>query len=79
MSRALTTKCPHCKGDATIRSSEQLSPLVRHATGICRDPECGHTFRVVISIDYTLSLSAKPDPSINIPLSPRLKNLQTTA
>lgn len=73
------TKCPHCKGDAIIRNSEQLSDLVRIATGVCKDPECGHTFKISINVEYTLSPSGKPDPSINLPLSPRMQNQHATA
>lgn len=73
------TKCPHCKGDAVIRNSEQLSDLVRSATGVCKDPECGHTFKLSISIEYTISPPAKPNPNINLPLSPRMQNQQVNA
>ena len=73
------TKCPHCKGDAVIRNSEQLSDLVRSATGVCKDPECGHTFKLSISIEYTFHHQQNQIPSINLPLSPRMQNQQVNA
>ena len=67
------TKCPHCHDNAIIRDSTQQSDLVRSAVGVCKNPFCGHTFHVTISIDYTLSPAAIPNPSINLPVSPRAK------
>ena len=69
------TKCPHCEGSAFIRDSVQQSSLVRTAVGVCKDPHCGHTFKITISVDYTLSPSGKPNPAVNLPLSPKLQSL----
>ena len=62
-------ECPHCGSKAIIRTSEKLSPLVKEASLICNNPECGHTFVVIISVARTLSPSSMPNENINIPLS----------
>jgi hypothetical protein len=76
------TMCPHCEGPATIRSSQQLSTLVREAKGVCNNPDCGHTFKMIIEVVCSLSPPAIPNPNINLPMSPHVrkaKNLQQTA
>lgn len=65
--------CPHCKQQALIRTSAQMSPLLRELRYVCRNDECGHTFVAYAEISYTLSPSAMPDPSINLPFSQHVK------
>lgn len=65
--------CPHCKQQAFIRTSEQMSPLLRELRYACRNHECGHTFVAYAEISYTLSPSAVPDPAINLPFSQHVK------
>ena len=73
------TKCPHCESSAFIRDSVQQSSLVRTAVGVCKDPYCGHTFKITISVDYSLSPSGKPNPRVNLPLSSKLHSSQVRA
>lgn len=61
--------CPHCKGWSFTRSSVQISITSRELLYMCRNPECGHTFSVVATINRTLSPSAMPDPAVVLPLS----------
>lgn len=58
--------CPHCKSRALIRSSRELSALVREAYCQCTNLACGHTFKIVVEAVQTISPSAVPDqdPSI---------------
>lgn len=62
-------RCPHCKGPATIRTSEEVTPLLRELFVVCRNPACGHTFVAATEIHRTLSPSAMPDPAVRLPLS----------
>ena len=60
--------CPHCKAKAIIRSSQEVNPLLRKLTFQCQDPECGHTFLAWLEACCTLSLSAKPNPLVYLPM-----------
>lgn len=72
-------KCPHCQTKAVIRSSESLSELTRKNYYQCANVLCGHTFVAHLSITGTISPSACPNPKINIPLTPKGKQLQQNA
>lgn len=65
--------CPHCEFDSVIRTSMVMTKLMRETTYQCTNPECGHTFIALTEIVRTLSPSATPDPSINIPLSSHVR------
>lgn len=65
--------CPHCKATSEIRTSRMLSDTLRESIYACTNPECGHTFVVRASADYTLSPSATPDPKVNMPLSKHVR------
>lgn len=60
----MKTKCPHCGSLATIRSSKQLSKLVKEATCCCTNAVCGHTFIVSVEAVRTISPAAFPDPLV---------------
>ena len=65
--------CPHCEFDSVIRTSWMMTKLMRETTYQCTNPECSHSFIALTEIVRTLSLSATPDPSINIPLSSHVR------
>lgn len=77
---AMRLRCPHCASPCTIRSSEQMSVLTRQSFYCCVNAECGHTFVALTEIVRTLSPSATPDPSVNLPLSSHVRRdlLQAT-
>lgn len=60
----MKTKCPHCGSVSFIRSSKQLSKLVKEASCQCTNVVCGHTFIVAVEVVRTLSPSAFPDPLV---------------
>ena len=62
--------CPHCKGTTKARTSRGLSATLRELIYQCNDPECSYSFVVQAEAVRTLSPSGKPDPAINLPLSP---------
>lgn len=64
-------KCPHCSTRSTIRSSEQISPLLQRSYCRCKNLLCGHTFTVLSQVSETLVQSAMPNPNIQIPISSR--------
>lgn len=63
--------CPHCGGEATIRTSKALSEITREASVQCEDVECAHTWVAMISAVRTIAPSMRPNPKVFIPLSPR--------
>ncbi|PTQ90251.1 ogr/Delta-like zinc finger family protein [Agitococcus lubricus] len=65
----MITKCPHCKQDAFIRRSQQVTALLREITFMCSHPECGHTFVAMLHAVRTLSPSATPDHHVFLPIS----------
>lgn len=61
--------CPHCKQDAIIRDSEEVTASTREYRVICGNPYCGHTWVAHFSAVRTLAPSMTPDPKVYIPLS----------
>ena len=66
-------KCPHCRMPSVIRTSLEMTVLTRETTYCCTNAECGHTFSALTEIVRTLSPSATPNPSINLPLSTHVR------
>lgn len=63
--------CPHCGGDAVIRTSRAMSETSREASVQCEDVECAHTWVALICAVRTIAPSMRPNPKVFIPLSPR--------
>lgn len=59
--------CPHCGTRAIIRSSGQISLLVREADYQCDNVACGHTFVAQIAIVRTIVPSACPRAGVFLP------------
>lgn len=70
---AMRLPCPHCQCPSVIRTSDQMSRLTRQYMFCCVNAECGHTFVGMLEISHTLSPSATPDPSVNLPLSSHVR------
>lgn len=67
------TACPHCGMASVVRTSVQQTRLTREIVYACMNEECGHTFVGLLEVVRTLSPSATPDPSINLPLSTHVR------
>jgi hypothetical protein len=65
--------CPHCRAPSAVRSSEELSPLLRLLYFRCRNDMCGHVFIAHLEAVRTVSPSAIPNPEIQLPLSPHIR------
>jgi predicted RNA-binding Zn-ribbon protein involved in translation (DUF1610 family) len=65
--------CPHCRERATARSSREMSRTFREVTFQCGNTACGHTYIVNMEFARTLSPSAMPDQSLNLPFSPHVR------
>lgn len=72
--RGVRVHCPHCLALAKTRGSEALTPLCREfryqCTNVDGDEPCGHTFVAVMEIRRTIVPSARPNPRVNLPISP---------
>lgn len=69
--RIPTIACPHCDTRAKVRSSEQMTSLVRELRFTCDNDACGHTFLGTLEITRTITPSARPNPAVNLPMTPR--------
>lgn len=69
----ILNRCPHCLTRAIARTTRDLSLTLREVTFMCSKPECGHTYIVNMEFSRTLSPSAEPNLSLNLPLSPRVR------
>lgn len=69
----MNLRCPHCKVWAHVRSSVQITPLLREKYLVCTNAACGHAFAAATEINRTLSPSAIPDPSIQLPFSAHIQ------
>ena len=67
--------CPHCGVNARIRKSQGLTPVYREAVIECRNENCGWRGKVSIEITHTIAPSDIPNPTVSIPLVPRLREL----
>lgn len=65
--------CPHCEWPCLVRTSVRLSNLTRETMYACVNVECGHTFVALTEIVRTLSPSATPNPSVNLPISSHVR------
>ncbi len=69
----ILNRCPHCQTRATARTSRELTLTLREVTFQCNKLECGHTYVVNMEFARTLSPSAMPNLSLNLPLSPHVR------
>lgn len=57
-------KCPHCRSIARVRTSRELSELMREAYFQCSNIVCGHVFKTYVEVVETVSPSSQPDPEM---------------
>jgi predicted RNA-binding Zn-ribbon protein involved in translation (DUF1610 family) len=63
--------CPHCRSRAIVRSSAQVTDLVRELDYACTNHRCGHTFVAQLEAVRTIVPSAMPNPTVHLPLGNR--------
>ena len=61
-------RCPHCRANATIRSSVEAAPTLTLIYPTCDNPACSHSWRASIVFDFTLGPSAIPNPALDLPV-----------
>lgn len=66
-------RCPHCHTGTRVRSSEQVTPLIREVRYLCDNDDCGHLFVAQIAIVRTVRRSLSPRPGIDLPVLPHLR------
>ena len=69
----ILNRCPHCRCRALARSSREMSRTFREVSYMCTNIECGHTYIVNMEFSQTLSPSAIPDLSLQLPISSRVR------
>jgi len=68
MGSGIKVACPHCDSPTIVRSSEKITRKTKQAKLICTNPDCGHTFVVMVEAVKTISQSAMPHPSVHLPM-----------
>lgn len=61
-------RCPHCGANSQVRTSRELSPLLREVYFQCANVVCGHTFKANVEVVKTLSPSSFPNPAVSAQL-----------
>lgn len=69
----MKARCPHCNEWALITSTKVQSPTVTHHYAVCRNHECGHTWRLAAVAEVTLSPSATPNSTVVLPLASHIR------
>lgn len=49
--------CDRCNSTATIQSTSKESELVKKLYCTCKNPDCGHSFVMMLSYSHTISPS----------------------
>lgn len=57
-------KCPHCRSRSFVRTSRELSVLMRELYFQCSNIVCGHVFKAYVEVVETVSPSSHPDPDM---------------
>lgn len=65
-------QCPHCEAWSRVTSSHKATDTARTGYAQCTNLICGHTFSISVTIDFTISPSAQPNPRVILPLSPTI-------
>ncbi|GAA0462109.1 MULTISPECIES: ogr/Delta-like zinc finger family protein [Sphingomonas] len=63
--------CPHCRSRAIVRSSAQVTSLVRELDYACTNHRCGHTFVAQLEAVRTIVPSATPSAAVHLPFGNR--------
>lgn len=65
-----TIGCPHCKSVLKIRSSRQISTILRQIVFACQSDDCCATFGGDLTLTHMISPGAKPDPAVKMRTTP---------
>lgn len=73
-STSLRMTCPHCGSFLRIRNSAGVTPTYREAWAHCtNEVECGFRVKLGIELIHTTCPSQRPNPKIELPLAPSLR------
>jgi len=71
-------QCPHCMHWSRVTSSHKATDTARTGYAQCTNLACGHTFTITVTVGFTLSPSAQPNPRVVLPLSPTVTRQRLT-
>jgi hypothetical protein len=63
-------KCPHCKGELSVRNSKPLTVLVREMHFRCKNDLCGAAYLADLQISRQLLPSQMTDPRVELVVQP---------
>lgn len=64
--------CPDCGTPMDIRTSRSFSLLIRERMRMCPNPFCGASFRTLEEVVMRYSMSAHPNPKVDLPTSKKV-------
>lgn len=72
--RRAPARCPYCEAPGKIRTSEEVTLMVRDIYIDCTDPECGHRWKAKLEFEHSIAVPASAgQPREGIPIMPRLR------
>ena len=60
-------QCPHCRSNADIRTSKELTATYREIRYRCQNDDCGCVFVASLEATRIVVPSARPNPEIRLP------------
>lgn len=66
-------ECPHCGAQCVIRHGSKVSMTMRKLVFSCTNAECGANYEAMTEFTKMLSVPARPNPNVSIPLSQHVR------
>lgn len=54
--RRAPARCPYCEAPGKIRTSEEVTLMVRDIYIDCTDPECGHRWKAKLEFEHSIAV-----------------------
>lgn len=69
LTRLPAISCPHCDAKSIVRTSNDVTNMVREIRFECTNGDCGHSFVGQLSVIRTIRPSRTPRESVKLPFA----------
>jgi len=69
LTRLPAISCPHCDAKSIVRTSNDVTNMVREIRLECTNDDCGHTFVSQLSVIRTIRPSMMPREGVRLPFA----------
>lgn len=69
LTRLPAISCPHCDAKSIVRTSEDVTNMVREIRLECTNGDCGHSFVAQLSVIRTIRPSRQPREGVKLPFA----------